>query len=547
MMTCVVRDPHSFRTAKIGLSSELFAEKHRGFAALWAVVFDYNEEFGGLPDEDYVVGELERRLEEDPDAMTDEGMQELDDFIARAYKLDPKFLDHKTRKSCHKHLRQYLEEQMKEDLQATLSSSTYTPTDMCGLLEDYKQAHHRLASLDPEGLDVPFPEGWESQGPQVVKRKTGIDYLDWMLNGGKARGEVYGLLGPSGSCKTTLAVQYAVLQAQQDRSEWRAATKRGEKAELPITYYFFYEATLAEFRVRALSCHGQIDRTTLENGEYDKLSTRDNLKPYERRRWQLNLKRGNQVMSESERFKRAQKILNLNLRLIDMTGNDEKNPGRGWGMVDEIAQIIQMDLDQRRARGQACRVGSIVIDYAGAAVKRFLDHEGKDYQSNIRHYIGSFGMQCKNKLAIAYDCDVLVLHQFSGKANSMAPGVLPASTDAAESKNWRENLDFSLLVGNPNNDHFAVFGRDKARRAARVNNIVVKINGKLSRVDWAKDFAVDPVRRTIVHKRELHSVDDDDEPSGETVRMDEYDEGGSVADDIARSMNSGAGRRKRAE
>jgi RecA/RadA recombinase len=419
--------------------------------------------------------------------------------------------------------------------------------DMCGLLEDYKQAHQRLASMDPIGLDVPFPTGWEEQGPQVVKRKTGIDYMDYMLNGGKGRKEVYGLLGPSGSCKTTLAVQYAVLQAQQDRVEWHAQVKKGEKAELPITYYFFYEATIEEFRVRALSCHGQINRTALETGEYDKLSTRDTLKPYERRRWAVNLKRGNKVMSESERFKRAQKILNLNLRLVDMTGNDEKNPGRGWGMVDEIAQIIQMDLDQRRHRGQACRIGSVIIDYAGAAVKRFLDHEGKDYQSNIRHYIGSFGMQCKNKLANAFDCDVLVLHQFSGKANSMAPGMLPASTDAAEAKNWRENIDFSILVGNPNNDHFAVFGRDKARRAARVANIVVKINGDLSRVDWAKDFAVDPVRKMIVNKRELRTVDDDDEDGPtDKLKMNEYAEDNSVADDIANSINSGAGRRRRA-
>lgn len=537
MLTVLIRRKEALEQARRQLAADGFADHHRNFAALWAVVCDHYDEFGELPGEDEVTGELERRFDEDPEALSDEEVENLDFFIRRAYKAPLENIDAHIMRIAFRHLRVYLEDRIADRIRRDLTSSTYTPGDLCSLLGDYQLQVGRVASISPTGLTKPFPEGWNRVQEAVRKSDTKLDFLNRMLNGGQADKEVYGILGPHGSCKTTIAIQYSTQQANALREEWRAGGKQGV---IKTVYFFFYEADSAEMRLRALSSLGMISRNTLELGDWEEMSQVGALKPYERRIWAHTLQSGQRVLCERERFRYVERALNVNWRLIDMTGNDTESPGRGWGLVDEIQQVVQMDQDYQQSQGINAGVGPIIIDYAGAAVKRYLDHHGKDYSSEIRHLVSSFPMQCKNKLAIKFRTTVLALHQLTGSANELASGILPKSTQAAEAKNWRENLDFSFIIGNPNQQAMTVFGCDKQRRGPRPDNVVLQIRGEFCRVEHAPQYAVDPHQQKIVLKSQLRSIegDDDDDDGGVTYPSHHDDDDTEAVDHTTAETNA---------
>lgn len=535
LLTALLRREDLFSEARSILLVNTFPDHHRNYALVWSIVNDYYDEFGELPVEDYIAAEIETRVDEDPDALSDEEIDVVDLFLRRAFVLDDSLINEKL---ARRQLKQYLDDRLADDIRKEFSGQQATPEDTVSILSSLTE---RASSLDIVGrgsLPLPFEPGWdENESLKLHKVPSGLGFLDSMLDGGMALGEVIGLLGPHGSCKTTIAVQLSVDMARRYYLQWR---KRGKKGPLKFVYLFIYEGTVSEMRLRALSHAATIERSTLETGDPKRLSRGNRLKPYEKQMFAAMEAGGGKIPSESVRYRVEQNRLNCNLRIVDMTGSDPTAPGRGTGLVPEIVQVIKADQQANIRAGIEAEVGFVTIDYAGAAAERHCEHRDLPRDRNMRHLLTRFPMHCKHKIAVPFNTIVFCNHQLSGGANALAEGRVAKGTDAAEAKSFRENLDFLFVVSNLSLEGRAVINKDKQRRTSRSLPQVVELQGQFSRVNGTDGrYVLDPRRNKIVPRGALHQLGEAEDDQGSSEYPGGLPTHDSADDETAQITNAG--------
>ncbi len=488
MFSVLLRSESAFTAACHRLSGDMFSEYERHLAIIWEAAKAHFTRFGELPTYEWLATEVDARLERDPVGITDQQLEELNEFLLETYDgAEPDETDAKVAKS---YLVRYINERTIDQLRAKFLDGNEIPTNLSEMFGSLASQAANVEALRGSPIESPFANDWRPK--PIEKRSTGTPFFDEFLLGGDVRGEVYGFMGPYGSCKTTLGVMLSTFRARQAHAEYLKAKADGKPIPLGMCYYFFYEDEPDGYIMRALSCIGQIDIETLRNGE--QFSTSENLKPYERELFKDQAAVGAAVLGEDLRYKQGERILHSNWRIIDMTGNDPKNPGRGTGLVAEIRDIIQSDLEAH----PGTRVDHVVIDYVGAAAKRHAMVSAGGYD-NLRHHIGNFPLDASNMIAGRFKTPVYLLHQLSGKKNAMKAGVAAEHTDAAEALNFGENCNFCFQVGKPNDENLTVFNCSKHRRAPPKQEVVVFIDGRFSAVRGTGDrYFVDQVSKRII-------------------------------------------------
>lgn len=510
MLTTLLRLEGPFLAARKNLDARGFATNHRGFAILWRLTGEHYDQFGELPGEDELAYALQQHIDVDPQSLSDEEIAELNEFITYAWTPNP---EHLKPHVAFRWLRQYLDDRLISRARDDLADPNRTPASTFRLFQDYALQASAIEAIEPKAVDVPFPAGWDAGSALRLETiKTGLPMIDGMLQGGMGRKEVILLLGPNGSMKTTLAIQVSTDVAIQARAQWKDAGRAGP---LGFTYLFIYEGTINEMRTRALSHAGRISRAALQIGDPRHQLSRRRLKPYEQQIFAnvpAHLRQG-----EFDRYRIAQRQLNDNWRVLDMTGNDLNHPGRGWGLVDEIAAILAHERQHHQEQGIEHRVDLVVVDYAGAAVDRHVEQLAQQQQYDkfvAWNTLLKMPLQVKNKLAVPFDCPVLLIHQLDAAANSLVPGRVAQGTNAEGAKNLRRNVDFCFVVGSFDLNQRAVIRMDKQRRAAPTQERVIELLGDISTLRGTDGrYVYDPTSKKIVEAQLFHSVRDDEDRS----------------------------------
>ena len=505
LFAMLIRKESAFCMAREQLREEHFGPADEKYAILWRVVQRCYEDGGCLPDESTLsvelAAELSCRIDNEESTVPDE----LEEFLTIAFhQLDSERFNDRL---AAKYLRMFLEDALAEQARTLFTMSTWSPQDLFSLTTSLAEQASAIQGISGSRLDVPFPEGWDCEGPLVEKWRTGCDFFDYFLGGeegGDSPGEVYGLMGPFGSCKTTTIIQLATNRAVQAYDRWVQGGRTGPK---PYVYYMFWEGTVAEVRVRALATLGQIHRATLAEGRWSELSTSvSNLKEYERKMFARQLQEGAPVWPEVVRKRWAERRLNQNFRIVDMTGNDPANPGRGTRLVDDVVDVIRQHQRDCENQGErACCVG-VYIDYLIAAIDAYASAH-KVRQEEISRKVKRVPLALKNRVAVPFHCPVWIVQQLSGEANALSPGVVPKLTDSAEGKSFAENLDFCFQYGGKTQEMYCVLACGKSRREAPRPPIVVRIDGDLATVRNVSDeYVLDTVSRRIVAKSEMSRI-----------------------------------------
>jgi RecA/RadA recombinase len=381
-------------------------------------------------------------------------------------------------------------------LQATLADGDGSvPEHLPELLEGALDEVRRATVLAEDPVESAAPEGWT---PQLAQRRTtGIAFLDNAMDGGHADGEAYGLLGPTGLGKTTLAVNICVEGAAQDRRQ------AGAERRAPRHWYFVtYETSAGPVRLKMWGYAAQLHWDSLKNFRREDLSTDANRKPYELLRFRKEMLAGRDPGPELARLERALAELAVNVHLVDMSGSG-KDRCRGTGLVEEIRDIL---LRERDGKGHA--VGGVIIDYAGLAVTRHISAQGLKVEQVTRHLLKSFPYDCRRLIAEYFQCPVWVLHQSNTEANRRAPSSVPHHSFASEAGLFAENLDFCFCLGTK--DHrtsTCLLSCSKTRWAgSRPEPAILQIDGAYSRMVEAEDYVVDPHAHCIVSRRDAAMV-----------------------------------------
>ncbi len=253
----------------------------------------------------------------------------------------------------------------KYEKSAIASLKKYRQERLMAKIHQESQAHAQIRSDIPEFLQsvqaeleeiecigspqaqsfLPRKGDWDKKGGIGVF-STGLHFFDKLLNGGHAPKEVYGVMGPSGSCKTTMAVMLAVEACKQ------AADVYEKTGKMEYVFVVSYEAALEnELRFRAISYAAKIRRDSLENMDpklgRESLSTRKTLKDYEKKMFKAELAEGEPVLGEQARLNDVMDMLNRHMIVLDMTGADPARRNAGGGYVQEIAAAITAELHHR--------------------------------------------------------------------------------------------------------------------------------------------------------------------------------------------------------
>jgi hypothetical protein len=508
MMAVLIRNEQAFKAVAPDLTPENFGHYDAMYAVLWKAVLSLHQEFGVLPDDTMLGTEIRNILTASPGELTDPEIEQLEEFLDFAYD-DESF--RKPIEECDEYVawaikvtKLYLEEQLSREIsELTSTANSSAPAELPSLLAKHQQQSERIASITHYETELAFPEGWDKEAAIEVS-STGLAFIDKFMGGGHAPGEVYGLMGPYGSCKTTLSVMMAAEACDKACEKMKEPDWNGKK---PLVFFFSYEAPKKELRNRILSYKAKILRKTVDSldavkGLSELNKDPNNLRDYEQRLFADKIARGEPVMCEYERAQKIIPLLNDHLLWMDMTGADPVNRGAGTDYVAEISRRISAEL--RRRPGTCC--GLVIVDYVGAMVRRHMAAHDKD-ENALRHLIGGAPIQFKTEVALAFDCPVWLIHQFSGAANAKGVGAKMHHTDSAEAKNFGENLDFAYCLGNLDGESRGLLWCTKTRRADRKdNNSVIKVDGALSRV-LCQDlhFGLDPYTNEIKPKHEIEN------------------------------------------
>jgi hypothetical protein len=514
MMACLIQNENAFRAVQDALDPTHFDRYNAGYAVVWRVVKGYYEEFGYLPEFEWVVTEMESVIDEDPDLMNDSEIESLDEFLTWAY--DPKSFKHSMETNVQygewaaKTASRFLEERLTLQLQEQTQVEDTFPVNMPELLAKHVQEIESAASITGGQVNTFFPDGWDTKRTFDIST-TRISFLDEFLGGGTVGGEVYGILGPFGSCKTTLAVMLVVEAAIKARTTVRKSDFKGKR---PLLFIASYEGRRDEMQNRALGYAGKIARESIETMKnLNDLSKADALKNYERKIFGKKIRKGLKVSGELGRARGAIKWLNEFVVVLDMTGSDPDMRGAGNGYIKEISQLISTQL---RIRGDHYCAG-VVIDYVGAMVERHMEaHDITDDQR--RHLIRGAGLKSKSNIADVFNCPVWLMHQLTGDANSRSVAARMHHTDAAECKSFAENLDFAFVLGVPNADNMCTLACTKHRRQPHMDTAVVRIDGGMNRVKSTNGrYVLDANTKKIISAENASAVPGEEL---DNVRMD---------------------------
>jgi len=473
------------------LTVEHFSDEH--YRLLYRMLLDFWGENSTLPTEAETYAGIMSYYETDPEIISELAQDELEDFLNYAY--DPVSFgasgpdSAKMEKFGFKAGKRLLQEQLVQSIAAQVTElpdldqlSKFFQT--AATQSDYLALHEH--SNKPK---LSFGENFDKIAPFMVQ-STGLDFLDKYMAGGSAPREVYGLMAPYGTCKTTIAVMLWCLAARQAYEETLRDEWDGKKG---LSFIVTYEAPLApEIQHRALMYAATIHRSSLEKMGYDGL---DALRtdpneplPYEQKKFINEISEG-LFQPERTRVDAIIPILNNHTVCLDFTGADPDFPTAGSGGIGEIESRIKLEL---RNRGlDKHYVKNVIVDYLGLMVDRDQTLDGPKRADNHLLYQQAIPQLQKN-ISTAFNCHTWVMHQLSGQANAMlSPTKTLHHTDAKGSKSFGENLNFAFVIGNLNLDQMGQIACTKHRRSKNMPPSIIKVQGEYNNVVAPDNYHID--------------------------------------------------------
>jgi len=471
------------------------------YQLVYRVLLNFYAKHDELPTPELMWVEVESLLESMPEHFSTEELEDLEDFLNQD--CDGHSIDAAMHKWASSKLRQLIEESVLHDM-AAKATSELLPASLPDMLEGWEEKLTTIQSLGfTESSTQTYPPEWDRVAGLAL-RSTGLSFLDDFLAGGHCPGEVYGILAPYGTCKTTLAAMVCCNEARHAQAV-RLETAGAGGYRVGLSVLVSYEAPNSpELQHRFLMYMGQLQRASLaamDSTGIQSLSG-DALNPlqYERQRFAQQISDG-MFRTERDRVSEVVSVMNEHSLVLDMTGSDESFRGAGGGGLKEIASRLKAEISHRsRDSIHDYYIENIVIDYVGAMVKRQLAFAGDD-SSDLRHRITEAPLMAANLLAKPFKCPVWLIHQLSGQANaSFKPGARLHHTDSAESKSFAENLDFAFVIGNLNEKNQGQISCTKHRRAASKPARVIEVDGDFNTVFARDDLYIDPSRMTVVDR-----------------------------------------------
>jgi replicative DNA helicase len=502
----LVRNEKVFKQFKGRVTVEHFEQEH--YRLVYRVLLDFHAVHAKLPSRPELKAEIGSLLELDDQLLSQQSYNDLYDFIK--YTFSPETfsdcsptspeLEKYARNAGRRLLLQSMQEQIKTKI------NEISIDDLPVFLQQAKNSFEIIKrSTATTDRNDTFDDGWDRRKPKVIYT-TGLAFFDRFMDGGASRDEVYGLMAPYGTCKTTLAVMLWCKAAEQC---YQATLEDNWDKRIGVSVLVTYEAPKnPEILHRALMYSATIKRGSLTRMGMDGMSAlssnADAPEDYEKAKFEQQIKDG-LFIPEVQRAQQKIVWLNKHTICLDFSGSDDKFPTAGNGGTDEIVERINNEL---AIRGNKHYVKNVIIDYLGLMVDRNTSKTVKNVKvpaEDHKTYQAAAG-EISLKIAKPYECHVWILHQLSGAANAfLNPTKILHHTDAKGSKSFAENLDFCFVIGNLNNESMGQLACTKQRRFRKLPATVIRVEGEYNSVLSLDNYLIDD-KGKMVDKATLTSA-----------------------------------------
>lgn len=263
------------------------------------------------------------------------------------------------------------------------------------------------------------------------KTRTGVSFIDELLNGGTRAGETYGFLAPTGGGKTTLANQIGISYARQRKH---------------FVVFSYEQPPDNEYMVPVYACATKIHR--------DRISMANSLQDL--------------TPEEQQKYADAKRELSGYLHYSDMSGNHST---AGSGGVEEIEAALI------RFRDAGMPIDGFAVDWFWPMMQRRYAHEPPRKDQNERLYairmVDDLRMACGR-----HNCWCWINHQSAPATVSRTRKAV--WTDAAEVKGWSWYLTGCFALNDISEDTCrATLNFSKARNT-RKNHKIIELQGEIA-------------------------------------------------------------------
>lgn len=280
-----------------------------------------------------------------------------------------------------------------------------------------------------------FAHSFESDLADVARTAMGVPFMDEMLDGGPAAGELIGFLAPSGGGKSTLGWMAASACIMSKRDIWYVSTEQRMKGD---------------FQMRSMSLLTGQSRNIFKHG-WDSVPA--------------NIK---------DLCKERVEEYDVYSHFIDATDTEYRS-------IDAVFEPV------RRKIAQGQHPGLIIVDWWGRLSDQINLNNPAIKTDPQKRMHDRDNLHRLKKLAEEFRCPILVLHQLSGAANGKSSNTKLTAADAQENKSFNNMFDFCFVAGNRNSDDVLDINTDKARSIARCTR-KQKLNGEFCKFEDVTDY-----------------------------------------------------------
>lgn len=399
------------------------------------------------------------------------------------------------------------------------TANNASPQQLTSMLDQFHRQAQAIRFVGNEAVNaavMPLP------GENIIlpppANPTTISWVDDFIGGFRAA-DVIGLLGPYGGGKTTMLTTLAIRMARQYYAN----------NENKLSVYICYEDGAEKMNWSFYSAAAHIHRSCFANKRtfqefWDGLSTRENLKPYDR---DLPINRNGELMlGEIERWNMAVEWLNKHFVFLDFSATAATNY-RGNGGVQEIAATLENLRDSRQME-----IGCVMADYAGPLINRFLAQD--PYSRNSEQIWRPLQMlpdELKTHVGIPFSSTIILAHQLAQGDIKNIPSYRHVShADAQGSKAFAENLHACLCLNKADPEtHVNTINWSKIRFGRPESAVgLVQIDENcvdVRRVD--DEYYINDIARKIMRRGEMAPMAHTSESSARPTRriMPDIDSG----------------------
>lgn len=317
------------------------------------------------------------------------------------------------------------------------SNDNTSPLEFQQVLSEFNSQAQAIKFLGNEAVNSAFmPDIGETLVLPPKFEPTTIAWIDNYISGFR-EGDVIGMLGPYAGGKTTMLSTVAIRLAQQ-----YAANNQNK-----LAVYICYEDGAQKLNYTFYSAAAHIERAAFINKSseevWEGLSTRENLKPYERN---IPVNANAEILlCERDRWAAVQSWYNSHFVFLDFSTNPETG-GRGNGGVHEIVATLENLVAQT-----GMQIGLVCIDYASIMLNREMaQNSATKFQEQIWRQLQQLPDELKTRVAIPFRCTIFLAHQLAGSdIKNIPPYRHVTHFDAQGSKAFAENLHACICLNKP--------------------------------------------------------------------------------------------------